>query len=133
MDGDRLYLAKFWYVEGRSSNNNRVPLLRMTEPFYIAAECLKDSDPERAIELLNEVRANRNLSTNPLPETLTAEQINEEIYKEYRKEFLGEGQLFFYYKRLNAANIRRATVPGSKAVYVLPIPSNDAEFGGYEN
>ena len=133
MDGDTRYLAKFWYVEGRSSNNNRVPLLRMTEPFYIAAECLKDSDPERAIELLNEVRANRNLSSNPLPETLTADQINDEIFKEYRKEFIGEGQLFFYYKRLNAANILRATVRGSKAVYVMPIPSNDVEFGGYEN
>ena len=133
MDGSDRYLSKFWYVEGRAASNGKMPLLRMTEPFYIAAECLKDSDPQRAIELLNEVRANRNLSTTPLPETLNSEQINEEIYKEYRKEFIGEGQLFFYYKRLNATNIRRATVPGSKAVYVMPIPSNDAEFGGYEN
>lgn len=32
------------------------PIIRMTEAFYIAAECLKDSDPQRAIALLNEVR-----------------------------------------------------------------------------
>lgn len=132
-DGGDRYLSKFWYVEGRTTSNGMIPLLRMTEPYYIAAECLKDSDPQRAIELLNEVRSNRGLSNYPLPETLNSEQINEEIYKEYRKEFLGEGQLFFYYKRLNATDIKGASVPGSKTVYVLPIPSNDIEFGGYDN
>ena len=132
-DGSDRYLSKFWYVEGRSASNGKIPLIRMTEAYYIAAECLKDSDPQRAIELLNEIRSNRGLSNNLLPETLTSEQINEEIYKEYRKEFLGEGQLFFYYKRLNSSDIKGAAVSGSKAVYVMPIPSNDAEFGGYEN
>ena len=106
----------------------------MTEAFYIAAECLKESDPQRAIELLNEVRDARNLSAYPLPETLSSDQIQEEIYKEYRKEFMGEGgQLFYYYKRLNASEIKGGGVTPSKAVYVLPIPSTDIEFGGYTN
>jgi len=131
-DGSDRYLSKFWYVTGRAANG-MIPLLRMTESYYIAAECLKDSNPQRAVEILNYVRNNRGLNTNPLPETLTPEQINDEIYKEYRKEFLGEGQLFFYYKRLNIADIKGALVHGSKAVYVLPIPSSDIEFGGYEN
>lgn len=131
-DGSDRYLSKFWYVEGRLANG-MIPLLRMTEAYYIAAECLKESNPQRAVEILNYVRSNRGLSNNLLPETLTAEQINEEIFKEYRKEFLGEGQLFFYYKRLNMSDIKGAPVPGSKAVYVLPIPSSDIEFGGYEN
>ena len=97
-------------------------------------ECLKDSSPARAIELLKLVRENRKLSLSPLPETLSAEEIQNEIYKEYRKEFVGEGgQLFFYYKRLNASSIKGASVVPGKSVYVLPIPSNDAEFGGYDN
>lgn len=132
-DGDNRYLCKFWHYES-GLYNDVYPLIRMTEAFYIAAECLKDSDPVRAIELLNEVRDARNLTSYPLPETLTSDEIQNEIYKEYRKEFVGEGgQLFFYYKRLNASSIPGASVVPSKSVYVLPIPSTDQEFGNYTN
>ena len=132
-DGEKRYMAKFWYNAG-STFNNLYPLLRMSEAWYIAAECQKNSNPKAAIALLNAVRENRNLSLYPLAETLTADQIQEEIFKEYRKEFIGEhGELFFYYKRLNKSEIKGAAPRGSKAVYVLPIPSNDKEFGGYSN
>ncbi|MCI7256737.1 MAG: RagB/SusD family nutrient uptake outer membrane protein, partial [Prevotella sp.] len=132
-DGEKRFMCKFWHMEG-GRYNDIYPLLRMTEAYYIAAECQKDSNPKRAIELLNIVRENRNLSLFPLPETLTADEIQNEIYKEYRKEFVGEaGQLFFYYKRLNASSIKGASVVPRKSVYVLPIPSNDVEFGGYIN
>lgn len=132
-DGENRYLCKFWHYES-GRYNDVYPLIRMTEAFYIAAECLKESDPQRAIELLTEVRNARNLSAYPLSENLTADQIQNEIYKEYRKEFIGEGgQLFFYYKRLNASSIEGAGIVPNKAIYVLPIPSTDQEFGGYTN
>ncbi len=132
-DGEKRYMAKFWYMEG-SSYNNLYPVIRMTDAYYIAAECLKNSNSKRAIELLNTVRENRNLSLFPLSENLTADQIQNEIFKEYRKEYIGEhGELFFYYKRMNAAEIKGAAVRPGKGVYVLPIPSNDQEFGGYSN
>ena len=134
-DGEKRYSAKFWYVAG-SSYNNIYPLLRMSEPFYIAAECYKNTNPKEAIRLLQVVRENRGLSADnfPLSENLTAEQIHNEFYKEYRKEFIGEyGELFFYYKRLNAAEIKGSALRPGKGVYVLPIPSNDQEFGGYSN
>ena len=132
-DGEKRYMAKFWYNEG-STYNNRYPLIRLSEAYYIAAECQKKSNPAKAVELLNIVRENRNLGLFPLSESLTADQIQQEIYKEYRKEFIGEhGELFFYYKRLNIAEIKGTGIRGSKAVYVLPIPSNDVEFGGYTN
>lgn len=134
-DGDKRYICKYWVIDG-SSYVNMYPVLRMSEAYYIAAECLKDSDSKRAIELLNTVRYNRglNLESNNLPETLTADEIQTEIYKEYQKEFVGEGgQLFFYNKRLNNPSIEGATRPASKSIYVLPIPENDKEFGGYDN
>lgn len=133
-DGSKRYLCKLWYVEG-SAYNDLYPMLRISEAYYIAAECLKDSDPEKAVELLNKVREARNLSLFPLDHTtMTADDIQNEIYKEYRKEFVGEGgQLFFYYKRLNASEIKGASVRPGKSIYVLPIPSSDQEFGGYEN
>lgn len=134
-DGEKRYNAKFWYNTG-GDYNNIYPLLRMSEPFYIAAECYKNSNPKEAIRLLQVVRENRGLSADnfPLDENLTAEQIQNEIYKEYRKEFIGEhGELFFYYKRLNATEIKGSALRPGKGVYVLPIPSNDQEFGGYTN
>lgn len=133
-DGSQRYMCKLWYVEG-SHYNNLYPMLRISEAYYIAAECLKDSDPEQAVQLLNDVREERNLSLFPLDYTqMTSDDIQNEIYKEYRKEFVGEGgQLFFYYKRLNAPEIKGATARPGKSIYVLPIPSNDQEFGGYEN
>lgn len=72
-------------------------------------------------------------SATPLSETLSTKEVDNEIYKEYRKEFLGEGQLFFYYKRRNYSTIPGATKQGSHSVYVMPIPSSDQEFGGYTN
>ena len=134
-DGEKRYNAKFWYNTG-GDYNNIYPLLRMSEPFYIAAECYKNSNPREAIRLLQVVRENRGLSADnfPLDKNLTAEQIQNEIYKEYRKEFIGEhGELFFYYKRLNATEIKGSALRPGKGVYVLPIPSNDQEFGGYTN
>jgi hypothetical protein len=129
-DGSRpdRYLSKFWqYDNGRY--NKIFPLIRMTEAYYIAAEVLKDSDPVKAIELLNKVRSHRKLTDFPLSESLTSNEIQTEIFKEYRKEFLGEGQLFYYYKRLNLPQIDGAGVPAGNAVYVLPMPDNEIEFG----
>ena len=134
VDGSNRYVSKFWYIEG-GRYNNLYPIIRMTESFYIAAEVyLKKGDKVKAIELLNEVRSNRHLSDNPLSYDLTEVNVQREIWKEYRKEFLAEGgQLFYYYKRLNASEIIGAGVTPGKNTYVLPIPSTDIEFGGYSN
>lgn len=131
-DGQDKYLSKLWYVDGRAANGY-LPVLRMTESYLIAAECLAESDTKQAIEYLNDIRKNRGLSSFLLSEELSSAQVKTEIFKEYRKEFLGEGQLFFYYKRLNATDITGSSIKGGKKVYVMPIPENDQEFGGYSN
>ncbi len=125
-DGADKYLWKYHQYEGGACNDI-VPVLRKTESYYIAAEILKESNPERAIELLNLVREARNLEFAPLSD-LTPEQIQEEVAKEYRKEFLAEGQMFFYYKRLDASRIEGAGV-NAQSIYVLPMPDTEIEFG----
>ena len=155
---------------GRTARDaGRLPVIRMTEAFYIAAEILKDGGAplmlprtvwdttwvtnsqgldsmvgraERdtlyefgPVRLLNNIRCGpehvtymrggRNLNPFPLPETLTPEQIQQEIFKEYRKEFIAEGQLFFYYKRRNEPVVG-APMP---AAFVLPMPDNEVDFG----
>jgi hypothetical protein len=126
-DGANKYLWKYHQYENGVCTDI-MPVIRKSEAYYIAAEVLKESNPTRAIELLNLVREARNLSLYPLPETLTTEEIQDEIGKEYRKEFLAEGQMFYYYKRLDANRIEGAGV-NAQSVYVLPMPDNEIEFG----
>ncbi|HEY0271883.1 MAG TPA: RagB/SusD family nutrient uptake outer membrane protein [Chitinophaga sp.] len=106
---------------------NRLVLMRASEMYYIAAESLADTEPGTAVDYLNTMRARRNLQ--PLDRSLSASEIQDEIYKEYQKEFFCEGQLFYYYKRLNKPAIRFSQVVANNAVYVLPKPDDEIEFG----
>ncbi len=133
-DGGVRYPSKMWqYNNPKNDYSKKMPLIRKTEMYYIAAECLKESNPDSAVVLLNTVRNHRNLGTSlDLSKSLTAPEIQQEIFKEYRKELICEGQLFFYYKRLNLPQIEGAALPGNKRVYVLPMPESELEFGERE-
>ena len=50
--------------------------------------------------------------------------------KEYQKEFIQEGQTFFYYKRLNKdlRQVTSTTVAIPADVYVFPIPEKEKEY-----
>lgn len=130
-DGDTYpYMAKYKQVEN-SSYANMMPLIRMAEMYYICAEAkLAKGEIAGVCEMLNTVRNARNITeAYNLEETLSAADIKEEIYKEYRKELLGEGQLFFYYKRNGYTTIPGATGSATRFTYVLPYPDNEVEFG----
>lgn len=127
-EGERKYFWKYHQYEA-GKFNDILPVIRKTEIYYIAAEILKGSDPARVSELLNLVRDARNLDDFPLANNLSAEELDDEIRKEYRKEFLGEGQMFYYYKRRNATRIEGAAINAGNDVYVLPMPDNEIEFG----
>lgn len=128
-DGSDPYFAKYWQYEN-GMYNNMVPVVRKSEAYYIAAEALASmGSVSEAVAYLNEVRSHRNLSEFPLEETISANELQNEIYKEVRKETVGEGQLFFFYKRLKYTNIPGSSVPANDAVYVLPMPDNEKEFG----
>lgn len=107
---------------------NRLPVMRVSEMYYIAAECLSDINMTAAVAYLNTVRRARNLSDD-LPATLTPEELQFELFKEYRKEFYCEGQLFYYYKRRNSATIEGATVTADNSIYVLPLPDDEVVYG----
>ncbi|MCR8669014.1 RagB/SusD family nutrient uptake outer membrane protein [Aestuariibaculum sp. M13] len=102
------------------------PLIRMTEMYYIAAET--EPDPAVAAEYINTVRANRGVAGDIEPSNL-----QNEIFKEYKKEFYGEGQLFFYYKRLNVPTINSGTQGVSPYTmgadqYVVPLPLSETDY-----
>lgn len=113
---------------GSATYLNRMPVMRVAEMYYIAAECLAETDVTTAVEYLNRVRRARNLS-NDVPATVTPEELQFELFKEYRKEFYCEGQLFYYYKRRNSATIEGATVTADNSIYVLPLPDDEVVYG----
>lgn len=88
---------KFTYA----TNNNVMPLIRLSEMYYIASECaVEQNNLAKATELLDTVRVHRNLPVYTLS-SLPADSLTAEIEREYQKEMLGEGQVFFLYKRKN--------------------------------
>lgn len=95
-------------------------LIRITELYYIAAECT--ADREEALRYLNTVRINRGL-----PNLGAGANITTELFREYRREFWGEGQTFFFFKRLGQTSIPSGNTNGlvvemDAAKYVVPLP-----------
>lgn len=128
--GTRLQLEKY-YRDGDANIHYQVaPALRLSEMYYIAAECTFDTDPVKAWGYFNDVRFHRGIGT-----TITDEPSKDvfltELLKECRKEFYGEGQIFYMYKRLNrpVVGLSGASYPATNAMFVLPLPDDEIQFG----
>jgi hypothetical protein len=96
---------------------NVIPMLRMTEMYYIATECaIENNDLTKATALLDTVREHRNVPKYVLT-ALPVDSLKAELAKEYRKEFLGEAQVYYYFKR---KNLPFASLPFTK----VPVVAN---------
>lgn len=130
-DEDPCAFIKYKAVENNEFQNS-MPLIKKPELYYIAAECLNRTgnpeDAKQAVAMLNTVRKRRNIAE--LSENMQQEAITKEILKEYQKEFLCEGQIFYYYKRMGIATIEGKAM--SEATYKLPLPDAEIESGGRE-
>jgi hypothetical protein len=91
--------------------------------YFIAAECLKTTNITQAASLVNTVRTHRGIGAA----VINASTFDDVMVSEFRKEFIGEGQLFFYHKRLNhtfipnASNFNLIALKG----YKLPMPQSE--------
>lgn len=77
--------------------SNIFPMLKLPEMYYIAAECAPEVN--EGLSYINLVRASRNLPALTVANVPDMNALSAEIRNEYRKEFIAEGQMFFYYKR----------------------------------
>ncbi|MDR2413477.1 MAG: RagB/SusD family nutrient uptake outer membrane protein [Odoribacteraceae bacterium] len=128
------YLSKYFRVMNNDNDVTKwekvISMIRLSELYYIAAEALIGTDNAEARRLLQEVRNARNLSTSLIPETLSGDELLEQILAEQRKEFWGEGKLFYTYKRLfHDIIIRDSKIPASRAIFELPVPKEEIEYG----
>lgn len=109
---------------------NKISMIRLPEVYYIAAECCTTGTPanlEKAMTYLNHVRQKRGLYEDL--KNLDATQIINEIKKEYRKEFLSEGVMFYYYKRTGSSKIPYRSEIMEDKQYVLPYPTYEIQSG----
>lgn len=99
-------------VAGSTSDENEIlqaqkfhgtfcSLIKLSEAYYIAAEAQATENSEvydinSAWNYLNQVLATRGA-------TVKGNNFKDILTKEYIREFIGEGQIFFYFKRLNKA------------------------------
>lgn len=118
-----LYHRKYETVTN-DKYKNMFPLIRLSEVYLMAAECTPELTD--AVEYLNTVRKSRDcFSVEPL-----AEKLMDEVTAEFRREVLGEGQLFFFYKRRGMQNIpngknNSGTMNMNLNNYVVPLPDSE--------
>ena len=103
-----------------------LPMIRISELYYIQAEYLiRQNDLSGAIEKIDAVRKARNCQIGSMG--VMAKNINDlesfkkEVAKEALRDFMQEGQAFFYYKRFKL-------LPKSgmkESDMVLPKPDNE--------
>lgn len=123
------------YDEDQIVPTGRIPgpnLIRIPEMYYILAEsAYASANMEKALEYLNTVVTARGLRPLSLEDIDTEPKFRRKLVGEYIKEYWGEGQIFFTYKRFNmdmdGVNSKHFTA--SDDVYVLPLPESEYENG----
>lgn len=129
------YRTLKYYKQGLSSivsrtNNNLIPALRLSEMYYIAAESIYDKNPDEAQSYLDIVKEARGLEALDYSTVNSKDDFIKLIVNDARREFIGEGQIFFMYKRLNQPIPKTSTtnVSPTNENYVMPLPDSETNL-----
>lgn len=105
----------------------KVPLIRLSELYLIMSESYLEEDMEQAKAYADTLRIARIGKAGKL-----ATYSEDDFIAEMRREFPGEGQLFFMYKRRNHDILRDGgaeRIPASEKAFMLLIPDSEIENG----
>ena len=98
-----------------------IPMLRTSEMYLIAMET--STDLEEINRLYKEYMISHNV---PMAVPFTSTQdVTTWIENEYRREFYGEGQMFYTYKRMGETNILWSKTAADESTYVIPLPETE--------
>ena len=120
---DSRYIAKYnTSASDELYYSNKMVMIKIAEMYYILAEALRELG-EDYLPALNATREARGIA--PLT---TVADFDATLTTEFRKEFIGEGQFFFFYKRKNMENILNSDInPVELKGYIFPLPQSERE------
>ena len=113
-----------YYESGTNKATVMVPLISLAEMYLILIENATLTDAQEYFETFRQARG-MDFAISIGNETARKNQVE----KEYRKDFWGEGQMFYYYKRQNKASWslpQSMTVPANG--FVIPKPQGQTAF-----
>lgn len=128
---ESVLMSKKFLVDDNANYRNKLPLLRLSEMYYILAETLSGTE---ATDYFNKIRNTRGISKrNDIHGFTSRDQMIEELRKEYAKDFFGEGQYFFFLKRHQIRSFEAWMLwpvdPMLDQYYEFVIPDGEKEWG----
>jgi hypothetical protein len=125
--GAKLYHFLKYSGTDEIPTDNRVPLLRVAEMYLILIEDLPLGE---AATYFSTYRTARSLDISVEAPSMASEDARSaRLEKEYRKEFYGEGQMFFFYKKHKFTSYNWPSVIAVPADgYVIPKPKDQIKF-----
>lgn len=105
----------------------KMPMIKLSEMYLLATECTFGKSQDEALKYINQLR-NHRIRNNREWKTLTRTY----IYEEMKREYVGEGQLWYAYKRNNLplpGNSVTGEIPADDLYYVFPFPDSEIENG----
>lgn len=108
----------------------KVPLIKLSEMYLLIAECTYNTNPDEAREYVNMLRRNR-IRGNQDGALDWMYMSKKDIYDEMRREYIGEGQMWYVYKRnnLDLPGGLTGTIEASDNIFVFPLPDAEIESG----
>ena len=104
-------------------------LIKLSEMYLIAAECKMRLNESDALETLNTLRRSRISNSAAADKPVINQDV---LIAEMRREFIGEGKMFYEYKRLNSPILNiLVNIEPSNSVLVFPLPEDEKEYGIY--
>ena len=115
------------YDEQQTPLQGRFPsvnIIRLPEMYYILAETSYDVDKQGCVDALNKVLVSRGLKPIKESDISNKQTFNKLLVNEITKEFWGEGQVFFTYKRFNLPlqGLHGKVHLANNNTFVLPLP-----------
>lgn len=103
----------------------KIPMIKLSEMYLLVAECTVSSEPDTAMHYINILRDHR-IRNNAHWKTIGKEFVFEEMQREY----VGEGQLWYAYKRNHKAiQGSDGEIEPSDDIFVFPFPDAEIEDG----
>jgi len=136
MWGVKDFFIKFWTLDPNEESTKpanaqffEMQMINLPEVYLILAESYVDRDIHKALRYLDTLRIHRGLPKLIEKTGINAFTLQDYIMDEVRREYIGEGYLFTYYKRLFHPIYRNGySIEASEGVFVFPLPIDEKLF-----